>query len=90
MKCAASVLCELQYTLFCFPDGSGGDGEEGKRVGDGGDRVGGRAEGGEQICVGKTQCAYPSMLYLAAKISQSGESSRPVDKFLDVSLVHGY
>ena len=52
------------YMLFCFPDSSGGDGEVGKRAGDGGDRVGGRVEGGEQICVGKTQCTCPSIYTL--------------------------
>ena len=37
--------------LFCLPDRHGGDEEEGKGAGDGGNRMGGRAEG----CVGKTQ-----------------------------------
>ena len=65
VKCTACVPCELVYTIVCFPDSSGGDGEEGKEARDGGDRVGGRTEGGEEICVDKTQlyCVHGLLIY---------------------------
>ena len=92
VKCTACVLCELVY---CFPDNSGGDGEEGKGAGDGGDRVGGRAEGGEQICVGKTQmyCVHALPFYVLQQ--KSPNQGSPVDPWiiqllLDVSLVPEY
>ena len=85
VKCTACVLCELVYILFCFPDSSGGDGEEGKGAGDGGDRVGGRAEGAEQICVGKTQmyCVHALPFYVLQQ--KSPNQGSPVDPWIILS-----
>ena len=63
VKCTACVLCELLYTVFQTA------GKVGKGAGDGGDRVGGREEGGEEICVGKIQlyCVHGLPCYILQK-----------------------
>ena len=65
-------LCELVSTLVCFPDSSGRDGEEGMGARDGGDRVGGRVEGGEDICVGKSQLYSVHAYILQQKAPNQG------------------